>query len=168
MASKESTVAIVPLSIQTPADVSRLLQELETIENSFIKEKAVSAKEKVAVSASLQAVVKQNKLSVAKVSDRNGLKELLVRWHDHAPRLHISFSTEPNPTFLEKLLFWLRQEINPEIFITIGLQPAIGAGCTIRTTNKYFDLSLRQTFIAKRKLLLDQLAPQAVPEGPAT
>jgi hypothetical protein len=41
--------------------------------------------------------------------------------------------------------------------ITIGLQPNIGAGCVVRTTNKYFDLSIKQDFLSKRNLLLEAL-----------
>ena len=167
MASEGSHDISVPLSIQTPADVSRLLQELEVVENTFIKHKAASIKQNpIAVSAALQAVAQASKLSLAHRNDRKSLEELLTRWHDRAPRMHISFNAEPDQPFLEKLLFWLRKEINPEVFITIGLRPAIGAGCTVRTTNRYFDLSLRQTFIAKRGLLLEQISSKTVPEAP--
>jgi len=38
------------------------------------------------------------------------------------------------------------------------LQPTIAAGCIVRTTNKYFDFSLRQDFTDKRELLLKQIA----------
>ena len=80
--------------------------------------------------------------------------------------MHISFSSEPTPIFLERLLSWIRREINPLVLLTIGLQPAIGAGCIVRTTNKYFDLSLRQTFIDKRKLLLEQIIPSVPVPAP--
>ena len=48
---------------------------------------------------------------------------------------------------------WLRREIHPLVLMTVGLQPNIGAGCIVRTTNKYFDFSLRQDFANKRDLL---------------
>ncbi|HYH36035.1 MAG TPA: hypothetical protein VD706_00875, partial [Candidatus Saccharimonadales bacterium] len=85
-----------------------------------------------------------------------------------SPVLHISFSADPSPTFTEKLMTWLREEIHPLVLLSVGLQPTIGAGCIVRTTNKQFDLSLREDFLKKRELLLSQLrsAPAAPAETP--
>jgi hypothetical protein len=44
--------------------------------------------------------------------------------------------------------------------MTVGVQPTIAAGCIMRTTNKYFDFSLRQDFEGKRDLLLEELKGQ--------
>jgi hypothetical protein len=85
--------------------------------------------------------------------------------------MHISFSADPSPVFTDKLMTWLRREIHPFVLLTVGLQPNIGAGCIVRTTNKQFDLSLRQDFKAKRDLLLEQLtkaAPAAAQAAAAT
>jgi hypothetical protein len=41
------------------------------------------------------------------------------------------------------------------------LQPTLGAGCVVRTTNRQFDFSLRQDFARKRDLLLEKLVPEA-------
>jgi hypothetical protein len=40
----------------------------------------------------------------------------------------------------------------------VGLQPNLGAGSILRTTNKLFDLSLRQDFARKRDILMHKLA----------
>ena len=64
----------------------------------------------------------------------------------------MSFSADPSVTFLTKLMTWLRQEIHPQVLLTVGLQPTIGAGCILRTTNRYFDFSLRQDFANKRTM----------------
>jgi F0F1-type ATP synthase delta subunit len=47
------------------------------------------------------------------------------------------------PKALEKILLWLRQNVHPQVLLQVGLQPAIAAGCVLRTTNKIFDMSLK-------------------------
>jgi F0F1-type ATP synthase delta subunit len=111
----------------------------------------------------MHELTQHNKLNLLHPGDRHALKEFLAAIKQHAPVMHISFSTEPTESFLAALTAWLRHEINPRVLFTIGLQPAIGAGCMVRTTNKYFDMSLRQTFVNKRQLLLEQLIPAAPP-----
>ena len=41
---------------------------------------------------------------------------------------------------------WFRAEAHPYVLLKVGLQPNIAAGCVIRTSNKYFDLSFRNQF----------------------
>ncbi len=160
----------IPLTVQNLADISRLIKELESYEDKLIQHKAEAHGAKAVapeVTATLQEIAQKNKLSIAEAHDRVVLKNILNDWRNKAPRAHFSFSSEPSPRFLEKLITWLRQEINPQLLISVGLQPAMGAGCTLRTTNKYFDLSLRQTFIAKRQLLLEQLVPESATQTTA-
>ena len=67
--------------------------------------------------------------------------------------MHISFSADPSPLFTQKLIAWLRSEIHPLVLLQIGLQPNMGAGCVVRTSNKYFDFSLRDRFKSKGEML---------------
>jgi hypothetical protein len=87
-----------------------------------------------------------------------GLQDIITQ----APRLHISFSTEPSSAFLAKLVGWLRENIDPAVLVQVGLQPSIAAGCIVRTKNRQFDLSLGQSFKKNRELLLNQLRGEAV------
>jgi len=154
----------LPVSVVTPSDVGRLVHELEVLENDLIQlrmQKTDNGQPKLAFSKGLERIGELNKFNLSLEADRLTLKDFLVGVRQKAPVLHISFNSEPSPLFLDKLMLWLRREIHPLVLLTIGLQPAIGAGCMVRTTNKYFDLSMRQTFIAKRPLLLEQIIPAA-------
>lgn len=156
-------------SITTPSDVGRLIRELEGLENSLLQLKIRAAGEHIAlpqISHRMQELSEYNKLNLLHPGDRHALKEFLTSVKQDTPVMHISFSTEPTEAFLVTLTAWLRREINPCVLFTIGLQPAIGAGCVVRTTNKYFDMSLRQTFFNKRHLLLEQLIPAAASNQP--
>jgi hypothetical protein len=149
-------------SVVTPTDVGRLTRELEILENHMLELKTRAPGKRIvlpALSSRMDELTEHNKLNLLHPGDRHVLKAFLFTVKQEAPLLHISFSTEPTPAFLAQLTAWLRREINPLVLFTVGLQPAIGAGCMVRTTNKYFDLSLRQTFVHQRALLLAQIIP---------
>jgi hypothetical protein len=167
--AKTKTKLTLSVSISTPGDVGRLGLELEMIENHMLQLKVREAGGHVtlpALSMRMEELIAHNKLNLLHPGDRNALKAFLLDVTEKAPRLHISFSTEPTPAFLTQLTAWLRREINPVVLFSVGLQPAIGAGCMIRTTNKYFDLSLRQTFVHQRPLLLAQIIPPSAEVTP--
>ena len=98
-----------------------------------------------------------NKIELMNEVERKQLHEFLVASKAKAPVLHMSFSADPAPVFLEKVVTWFRKEIHPLALITVGLQPNLGAGCIIRTTNKQFDLSLKQDFLNKRGILMEAI-----------
>jgi len=157
-------MAGLPIAVTTPVDIARLLRELEQLEEFLVQASLRGAGTPVAVprtSAHLDQLGQLNKLNLVSADDRQRLKLFLDAVKAQAPRLHVSFSADPPEAFIEKLMAWLRREIHGLVLITIGLQPNIGAGCVIRSTNKYFDLSLRQDFEKKRSLLRDAILATA-------
>jgi len=160
----------LPISVVTPSDVGRLAHELEVLENDLVQlkmQKTDNGVPQLSFTKGLERIAELNKFNLSNPADRLTLQGFLVEVKQKAPVLHISFNSEPSPLFLDKLMLWLRREIHPLVLLTIGLQPAIGAGCMVRTTNKYFDLSMRQTFMAKRPLLLEQIIPAVNETQPA-
>jgi hypothetical protein len=166
----------LPLSVTTPGDVNRLLRELETIDETFLQLRLRQPGTDVKLpktSQFLDQIVSLNGLNLLQAADRLQLRQILQAVRERAPVLHMSFSADPSPDFMAKIILWLRQEINPFTLITTGLQPSIGAGCVIRTVNRSFDFSLAQNFVRQRQLLIDGLAapppvvPAPAPEVPA-
>lgn len=154
----------LPALVAGPVDVARLIRELEMIDDSLLQlglRTGGSPTKMPKTGYLLEKTVQLNKLNLLRKTDRAALRRYLTAVHDKAPVMHISFGSEPSPLFVEKLMTWLRREIYPEALLTIGLQPTLGAGCILRTTNKYFDLSLRQTFTKKRDLLMTELFGKA-------
>ncbi|HWB38906.1 MAG TPA: hypothetical protein VG604_01575 [Candidatus Saccharimonadales bacterium] len=164
----------LPVLVATPVDLGRLLREIETIDETLLQlglRKPGSEIKMPKTSQLMDHISEQNKLNLLQPEDRKALQAFLTSIKEQAPVLHMSFSSDPNTAFIEKLMAWLRREINPYLLITIGLQPNIGAGCIVRSTNKYFDMSLRQDFANKTELLREALtklpATETAPE-PAT
>ncbi len=150
----------LPLMVARPIDVGRLLRELDSIEELASQAKLVDKQDELKLPKTSQLMdktVELNKLDLSKATDRKQLADLLNLVKKQAPLLHMSFNSDPSPVFIEKLMDWLRREIHPIVLITIGLQPSIGAGCVVRSTNKYFDFSLRKDLMENRDLLLSKM-----------
>lgn len=172
---------LLPVALATRSDLSRVIHELEKVDD-FLRQSAIrqpgSPMQLPKTSKVFEELVNGSHLNMLLDDDRQYLEHSLEWMREKAPVMHVAFSTDPSPLFLERLITWLRQNISPYVLIRIGLHPNIGAGCVVRSTNKYFDFSLRQRFASKRELLLEQLgvvrtaatpepAPVAPPETPA-
>jgi hypothetical protein len=157
-------VTHLPLLVISPGDINRLGRELDAIDDGLpedtVRKDDDSAKAPK-TSQLMDQLVDLNKLNLAHKGDRQLLGQFLAAVQKQAPVMHMSFSADPSPAFMEKLVTWLRREIHPQILVTIGLQPTIGAGCIVRTTNHQFDFSMRQDFVKKRALLIEKLTPEA-------
>ena len=157
---------VLPLSLTGPVDIGRLIREIEALDGTLSQQEIKGDTEKVKMPKTtllLDKLIDVNKLNLLKAESRRETLALLNDVRVNAPVLHISFGADPAPSFTEKLITWLRQEIHPHVLVTIGLQPNIGAGCLVRSTNKYYDFSLRQNFTKNRDLLMSKLREVAAP-----
>jgi hypothetical protein len=164
--SSQESVLLLPVSVVSRVDVGRLLREVESID-SFLKQSAIrepgTPVKLPRTSRLFDETVETNKLNVLHEDDRLRLHGFLTEVKSHAPTLHMSFSADPSPTFTQKLITWLRAEIHPIVLLQVGLQPNMGAGCVVRTTNKYFDFSLRSRFKEKGAVLAQLLKASDTP-----
>ncbi|HVV25763.1 MAG TPA: hypothetical protein VHC21_01905 [Candidatus Saccharimonadales bacterium] len=157
-------VTHLPLLAAGPGDIARLSRELDSIDGALLQVAARDGANNLKLprtSQLMDQLVQLNRLNLLHPTDRRLIKQFLETVAARAPVVHMSFSTDPSATFLEKLMTWLRREIHPQLLLTVGLQPTLGAGCIVRTTNRQFDFSLRQDFASKRNLLIEKLTPEA-------
>ncbi|HWT56115.1 MAG TPA: hypothetical protein VN031_03745 [Candidatus Microsaccharimonas sp.] len=156
----ESKMVGLPVAVSSPVDLGRLIRELEAIDNA-LNQNAIRTNQTATalpkMSELLTQTVELNKLNLLQTTDRTLLMQFLVSVRERAPRLHMSFSADPSPQFSEKLTSYLREQIHPLALVTFGLQPNIGAGCVLRTTNKYFDFSLGAALNQKRDVVMQTL-----------
>lgn len=150
----------LPVTISSPVEVGRLINELTQLDESLMQLELRDAGEAVKMPKTtrlLDKLAETNKLNLLKDDDRKQLLKFLSLIYEHAPVLRMSFSIDPAPAFIERLVTWLRREIHPQVLVNIGLQPNIGAGCLVYGSSKVFDFSLKQTFAEARPLLLKRL-----------
>ncbi|PID98957.1 hypothetical protein CSA80_02425 [Candidatus Saccharibacteria bacterium] len=161
---------VLPTGVVGMVDLGRLIRELERIE-AVIKSDEIRSGADVRLpkfSALLDQLAEANRLDLRDAHTRHSLLEFLKILRKDAPKLHVSFSADPSPVFLAKLMLWLRTHVHPHVLVAVGLQPGIGAGCVLRTTNRYFDMSLGKTFADKRTLLMQRMRASSIQSQPPT
>lgn len=165
--ARDQSFLQIPTGVVSRIDVGRLVREVEAL-GDFIEQAAVRKPgtpiQMPRTSKMLDEILENNKLNALVETDRTRLLSFLITVRAKAPVLHMSFSADPSPLFTQQLITWLREYMHPLVLLQIGLQPNIGAGCVVRTTNKYFDLSLRKRFGAKHELLVTKIRGQNQPE----
>lgn len=150
----------LPIAVSSPVDLGRVIRELDALDNALNQEELRTHQSATSIpkmSELLNQTIELNKLDLLQSTHRKLLMQFLVSIRDRAPRMHMSFSADPSPQFTAKLTSWLRENVHPLVLITFGLQPSIGAGCVVRTTNKYFDFSLGASLMKNRELVMKSL-----------
>lgn len=151
---------ILPLSVMTVSDVYRIEQDLIKADDFLVQSSMREGGKHVTLPRTnrlLEELASLNELNILDEADRKQLLRLLSQLRQHAPVLHFSFATDPSAAFLHKLTRWLRSNIHPVALVQVGLQPGIAAGCVLRTTNRYYDFSLRKHLFNNRNVLLDNI-----------
>lgn len=165
----------VPNLIATPTDVSRLRREVQAVDEYLRSQQLRTPGEPMSklpkTSRLLDELTSANQLNLLDGDTRQHIAEFLADVAKNAPVVHISFASDPSSAFMQKIVTWFRENVHPSVLIRVGLQPGIAAGCVVRTTNKYFDLSLRHHLLKERRSLVEALhSPVTVtaPEPRAT
>lgn len=165
-----ANAVLTPLLI-SPSDLKRTRRELELLDDVLHQaalRQGGKAVKLPTTSRILDELARDSDLNLLKKTDRDRLVKFLQLLMQKAPVVHISFASEPSGAFLSKLIVWLRANIHPQIFMSVGLQPSIAAGCIVRTANRQFDFSLRQslqnqTAALSASLRADDAKPVAEP-----
>lgn len=161
----------LPPTVVSKVDVSRLVRELERIDNELttitVRAKAgVQQQPQITMSDQLNAFLTQNKLSLTENNARTDLIKQIRVMKDSVPIIHMTFAVEADRESLQYLAGWLRAYIHPQAVIDVGLQPALIAGVYLRTSNQIKDLSLRGMLKGSHDLLVKDLdALREVPSG---
>lgn len=171
MSSETNTAQIkLPERLVSSVDLSRTMRELKAVDDWLNQAALRGSGQAVTIpktSTTLEELATLNGISLLDKAHREQLLAVLSAFSEHAPRIHMSFAVEPSAPFTRRMITWMRTSVNPVILLEIGLQPTLAAGCTVRTTNKLFDLSLRHRFTDSRLMLVESIAKSTV-DAPKT
>lgn len=153
---------ILPPTIVSKVDVSRLVGEVERLDNALtskaVREKAGSPAQAAPIlSEQLTDFLTQNQLQFATSQERSELVKQLRLLKDNVPVLTMTFAVVADRESLQQLTQWVRTTLHPQAVITAGLQPALVAGVYVRTPNHVHDLSVRGLLAAQHDNLVGQL-----------
>ncbi len=149
----------LPTVIASRQDITNVHRELRLFDDAAIQSvmRHDNPVKFPPISSKLRGLVQQNQVDLREETDRKKLLATLDVLKNNAPTIHISFPVEPSPEVLQKLVAWLRKEIDPRIVIRVGMQPTIAAGVIVRTPNHQFDFSLRQHLQKNKAKLIERL-----------
>ncbi len=151
----------LPLQVVSKGDVMKLKRELsaldEYVREAEMRGSGAQLKSLPKTSSSLNEFSSINHLNMLKGENRESGIAFLDTLIEHAPVVRISFASEPSNTFMRKIDKWFRDNVDPYVLITVGLEPSIAAGFTLQTDNKYHDFSLREHFINRKALLINSI-----------
>jgi len=145
-----------PLSLVTRLDILRAFRELEDFENGM-SESRVRGHHVPNLTPLLSDIAHENSINPHKKEVRASIRHMLDNLRTSAPVIHISFAVEPDIKTITTIAKWFRENISQDVVLSIGIQPSIGVGCVVRTTNKYFDFSLRKHLNDQSGLFKKQL-----------
>lgn len=167
MSGSDAPQYVLPSVLITKADLSRLIREVENVDNELEAQKARSRaagkKEEYhmpGISQALNDFVELNKLDFADDQVRMRLKKELKTLKNKAPVIHMTFAVEADIASLRQLTEYIRKEIHPQAFLRTGLQPALVGGVYMRTPNHAHDFSIRAKLAGSRGVIqqdLDQM-----------
>lgn len=167
----EQTALRLSVSIVGLIDVGRVLREVEHLEG-LMQSQAIRSEDQAQITVPKQSqlldeLIQLNQLDVTNHEHRQQLRTFLHDVKKNAPKVHMSFSANPSASFIIELTTWLRKNVHPFVLVAVGLQPGIGAGCVLRTTNKYFDMSLSKSFADSRTILMKYLRDPTIGQAPS-
>lgn len=150
----------LPDRIVSSSDLIKAARELEKIDDFLYQTRLRMPGRPVTLpksSKTLDDLANANDVSLLDEEKRRALLKSMQELIEKSPIMHMSFASEPSSIFMEKIIRWGRKNVHPHLLINIGLQPSVMVGCEIRTTNKVFDLSLRNKFKQMREVLINKL-----------
>jgi hypothetical protein len=146
----------LPPSVVFSRDVRALIRELDELLDFLTQSRIRAQAAKPKTSRMLDDLLSINKLEMSEEHVVR-LKGYIEWLKDSGPVLNFAFSVEPSALFSQRLITYLRDNISSQTVINVGLQPNIGVGCTIRSKNKFFDLSLRSNLAQLKTRLLGDM-----------
>jgi len=159
---KDYTDFVLPPSLVSKVDVSRLVREAERVDSEMT---TAAVRKKVGSDADVRPVMteqlaeflEQNHIELEDSKARGRLIKDLRHLKDSAPIIHMTFAVTADAESLQSLAMWLRESIHPQAVIDVRLQPALVAGVYLRTPNHVHDLSLRGKLQGSREVLVKEL-----------
>lgn len=139
----------LPPSVVSRLDVSRLVSELERVDNELtsdsIRHKVNEGHEvsRPMISEQLTDFLSANELNLDDDHQRGQLIKEMRQLKDTAPVIHMTFAVPADRESLAILMNWLRESVHRQAVIAIGLQPSLVAGVYMRTPNHVHDFSMR-------------------------
>lgn len=148
----------LPLRLASKHDLIGLQREVDQLLNEQLQARVSAASAGVQRKTSNPSAILGELLHLNNLqhneADLGRIKQDLADLREHAPVVRLSFASEPSHEVLVKLAEWFRRQVDPQLFLQIGVQPSIAGGVVVHTDKRRYDLSLRQQLLSKNELFI--------------
>jgi F0F1-type ATP synthase delta subunit len=138
----------LPLSVVNKGDLARLMRELDSLE---LSNQSVASLPNL--SLSLSKLLEINNITALDEKSIIDLVLSLDELKNRGIQVHLSFASNPSAANVEKVLGWLRSNINGLLLLQVGLRPDIAAGCVLNTGSKVYDFTISSRLDKKFDIL---------------
>ena len=158
-----SVAMVLSNAIVGQSDLVRLLREVDQLDEVYRQaaiQQRVGGSTSIGdthVSAGLQQLSDLISSELVSADGRQAARQAINNLLEQSPQVRIAFASEPPLAQLRAVVDWLRQNIHSSVLVQTSVQPAIVAGCIIRSSNNVFDLSLRRSFEAALPQLIKEV-----------
>lgn len=158
----DHTTFVLPSSVATKIDLSRLTTEMERIDSELVTRDAhiksgVPITDEIAFTEQMKDFLAANNLEIGDTLQRAGLIRQLRQLKANAPVAHVTFASPVDTESLRQITAWLRESVHPQAIIVVGLQPSLIGGVYIRTPNHVHDFSLRAQLAGHRDIIVKEV-----------
>lgn len=159
---KEYGDFLLPLSVMTKGDLSRLIREFEALDAALttrkVRKKVGAADRRTpAKSPQLVELLDLNPVNLDNAAVRSAYSKQLRLLKNNVHVMNMTFAAPADAESLQRLIAWLRESIHPQTVIEVHLQPSLVAGVYLRSQNHVFDFSVRSALRARRTDLMQSL-----------
>ena len=157
-----SQVALPP-SVMTKKDLVHLINEAEAIDSTltsnYVRDKAqVDGDIHYETTEKMREFLTINHINMGEGSSRRTETiKALRRLKNNAPSIHLTFAASVDYESLTQIVRWIRDNVEKQAIVSIGLQPGIVGGIHVRTNNKVHDLTLRKQLEKSRDVLIKEV-----------
>ena len=153
---------VLPPSVVTKVDISRLISEMQQLDNDIITRDArmkagATITDELTLSEPLQDFLAANSLEVGETNERAELINRLRQFKSSAPVVHVTFAAPVDLESLRVIAAWLREKVHPQSVVSVGLQPSLIGGIYIRTPNHIHDFSIRAQLAGHRDIIISEV-----------
>lgn len=160
---KDYEELVLPSSIVTKKDLAHLITEAEAIDSTLtsnhVRDKAgIDGGLHYETTDQMKEFLTVNKINMGDSSGRRTETIKMLRsLKNEAPIIHLTFASNADYESLSQIVKWLRENVEKQAIVTVGLQPNLVGGVHIRTTNHVHDLSLRKQLEKHRDVLIKEV-----------
>lgn len=153
---------ILPSELYSQAQLGAVLAELRQygglLRDRAVRQKVTQVDEPAPELSDLTAkALRANRVVSADSAAVEVLLYELENMRPHIPVAHIMLAAIPSDVVRSQLMAWLREQIHPQLLVSLAARPDIGGGIVLQVGSRRYDLSYRTQLLQNKPHIIEVL-----------